>query len=253
MGQYATSYGVNQYRTDEGHQAIIGRMTPRDGTRRGIVFCHGVSQTARGWAGIPTGDKVRALANAGYIVISADLSAAVYAGANWANDDHIDAIGDAVAYARSAFGASADPVGLLGSSMGAAGALAYAKANLADVFAVAGMIPVLSLNDLYAQAAFTAQFGVAYGIVPPAALSTSAQAPMSDHDPVLFGASDLAGLPLGLWAGPADVIAATYAEAVAWNGGGASKTVTSIAGNHDAGQVNPQQVVQFFDDAGGRT
>lgn len=246
-----TSYGVGQYRTSEAHWLIVGRGVLRNGTRRGIVFCHGATGNASSWRAADNADKVRALAAAGYLVISADISAAAYGGANWGNADHIDAIGDAVTYLRSTFGASASPVGVFGSSMGACGALAYAKANLADVFAVAGQIPVLDVDDIYQnnKGGFRASIGTAYGVTYPTSLGD-----LSDHEAVSFSAPDLAGLPVHLWCASNDSVASTTATATAWDGAGSTKTVTNLgAVGHDAGTVDAQQVVQFFDDNGGRT
>lgn len=330
----ATSRGVDQYRASETHVAILDRMYPANGTRRGIIYLHGVGQVADDWRVTLYGveDKIRALVAAGYPVISADLCAPAYAvGANWGNADAIAAITAAASYLRTTFGASASPIGLLGASMGALGALAWARANLADCFAVAAMIPVLDLNDAYTNAGgFTAGFvpgialayaqttttvaagsngvdtatfagagvlnvasSAAYAATGTLVVMTNAGAAvavitytgkgagtftgctrisgtgtlatgngvydqalpsLATHSPVAFGGADLAGLPVGLWTSTNDPVASNTADANAWGGAGSTKTVTDYgAHGHDATLVNPDQIVAFFDAAGGRT
>lgn len=328
--QHATSYGVGIYRANEEHQSITSRMFQGDGTRRGIVYCHAVGQSGRGWRGTPTKDKIYALASAGYPVVACDLGAPTYNGETWGNDDSIAAVTDAITFLRDRFGASSSPVGLLGSSMGAQTALAYARAFPADVFAVGGMIPVLNVSttiyvepewitnwpgiahayalgrttitgvvnvatfagagtlavadttdfaasgtlalgiangggaDTRATISYTGKTGTSFtGCTLLTGTGTTANGDvavvrdlpsMATHEPTAFGVSDLAGLPVRLWTASNDTIAATTAEATAWNGAGSTKTVTDLgAVGHIATSVNAQQVVQFFDDNGGRT
>jgi hypothetical protein len=253
---YYTSRGSNAYRASEIHQLIAGTAYKPSATQRGIIFCHGVGGDWSTWTQAAVVDKVKAVAEAGYPVISCDLSAAAYSGANWGNADHIDAIDDAWEYAKTTFGFKTDKVGLLATSMGVAGALAWAAANLTECFAVAGMIPVLDVNDIYVndKGSLRAGIGTAYGITHPAAMSTSAEAPMSAHDPTQFGSTALNGLPVRLWTASDDTIASTTAAATTWAGKGATLTVTDLgAVGHAATSVSASQVVQFLDDNGGRS
>lgn len=242
------SRGTGLYRASEAHQFLAHTKYGREGTRRGIIHVHGASGTAS-----DTTTQLAALAAAGYPVISADLSAAAYSGSNWGNDDHIDAIGDAWAYLTSAFGAKVDAVGLYCRSMGAAGGLAWARANLGDCFAVACSAPVLDVDDVYQnnRGGWRASIGTAYGVTYPTSLGD-----LSTHSPVEFGATDLAGLPVRLWAVSNDAVASNTAAVTAWDGAGATKTVTDLGAIGHSGAdaaITPQDVVQFFDDAGGRT
>lgn len=330
IDQHVTSLGVGVYRANEEHQSIADRMYDGNGTRRGILFCHAVSQPGRGWRGNPTKDKIYALASAGYPVLSCDFGAPTYNGQTWGNDDSIAAVADGITFLRDRLGASAAPVGLLGSSMGAQTALAFARAFPSEVFAVGGMVPVLDVSTtIYVETAWMDNWGGiahAYGlgdttitgvvnvatfagagvlnVVDTTAFAASGTLAlgirngggadtratisytgktgttftgctlltgtgttaagdfvvvrdlpsMATHEPTAFGISDLAGLPVRLWTASNDAIAATTAEALAWNGAGSTKVVTDLgAVGHLATSVDPQQVVQFFDDNGGRT
>lgn len=248
------SRAVGAYRAAEISNVITDRTFHPNGGRRGIIFCHGVS--SGGDDQIRAGnsaDKILALVAAGYPVIAADLCGAAYSpGQNWANDDHIAAIAAAWAYLKAPGGAKVDKVGLYCASMGAAGALAWARANLASCFAVAGVIPVLDVDANYQGAtktSFRSQIETAYAIAYPTAIPS-----IATHSPVAFGSADLAGLPVRVWASSTDTTAATPAEATTWGGKGATLTVTDIGTNgHDASFADAQQVLQFFDDNGGRT
>lgn len=248
--QVCTSRGTGQYRASESHQFIFDRMYKPTQSRRGVIFVHGVSGVAGSWQAAPIQDKVLALAAAGYPVISADLSSATYSGANWANADHLSAIDAAWSYLKSALGAKTDKVLLYGSSMGATGALAWAKANLSTVLAIGCTIPCLDIDDIYQndKGSLRAGIGTAYGVTFPTSLGD-----LTTHAPVSFGSTALAGLPLRLWSASNDPIASTTAVCQSWGGKGATLTVTDLgAVGHDATTANAQQLVQFFDDNGGR-
>lgn len=222
------------------------RLYHYGGVRRGVVFCHGAAGTGDGGEA-----TVQALVNAGYPVICADLSAAAYSGSNWGNADHIDAIGDAWAYLTGTYGAKTDKVLLFGMSMGVTGALAYARAFPSTVQAVAGGLPALDVDDIYQndKGGFRAAIGTAYGTVWPLSLGD-----LSANSPVAFSAAALSGQTVRLWAASDDPVASTTAACNTWGGKGATLTVTDMgAVGHDAGAVPLADVVQFFDDNGGRS
>lgn len=239
------SRSVGGYRTSEIAVARFDRLYHYGGTRRGVVFCHGAAGTGDGGEA-----TVQRLVDAGYPVMCADLSAAAYAGSNWGNADHIDAIGDAWAYLVSAYGAKTDKVLLFGLSMGVAGALAYARAFPSTVLAVAGGVPVLDVDDIYQnnKGSHRATIGTAYGVTHPTSLGD-----LSTNSPVAFSSSALAGQTVRLWAASNDPVASTTAACTTWGGKGATLTVTDLgAVGHDAAAVPLADVVQFFDTAGGR-
>jgi hypothetical protein len=236
----------------EVHVAVLDRMHKPNGSRRGIIFCHGVGQTADSnvYGVGANADKILALVAAGYPVLCCDLSASTYAGANWGNDDMIAAIGAAWTYLKAPVGAKPDQVGFYGSSMGACG-LAWVRANRSSVFAAGFSIPALDVNDIYQndKGALGAGIGTAYGVTFPAPLGD-----LSTHSPVNFGPSDLASLPLGLWTSSDDPVASTTAACKAWDGRGAAVTITDVgAVGHTSATVDPQQVLAFFDAHGGRS
>lgn len=245
------SRGVSAYRASEAHVLLADRFWKPDGSRRGVIFAHGVSGTADDWTGGGVVNQLRAIIAAGYPVLSADLCVGS-GGQNWGNDDHIDAMDDARAF-LVAQGAAADMVGVFASSMGAAGALGWARQHLADVFAVAAQIPTLDLDAIYQGnlGGFRAQVGTAHGVTYPTALPN-----LATHSPVAFGATDLLDLPIGLWTSATDPTATNTAAAQAWAAGahaGADLTITDLGDvGHSAATVDPDDVVAFLDDAGGR-
>lgn len=247
MSQLVTSRGVGQYRSAETHLFVTDRMYKRTATHRGIIYCHGAGSTAIPADGGFGGAQILALAAAGYPVISCDLGGTL----TWGNDTAFAAVDDAWAYLKSAFGAKTDKVGLIGVSMGALTALGWARQHLSSVFAVAASIPVLDLDDVYQgnKGSYRADIGTAHGVTYPTTIPT-----LSTRSPVAFGSSDLAGLPLKCWSSSNDPIATVTSLASAWAGAGSTKTVVDLgAVGHNGATIDPQAVVQHFDDHGGRS
>lgn len=318
------SRGVAQYRASEVHVGIFDRMYKPNGTRRGVVAIHGAGATAD--SATNPGNVVREIAAAGYPVLQCDLAAAQYNYQNWANDDHLDAIGDARDYLVNTFGAKDEPVLLFGNSMGGLGSCAWARANLADVLAAAIVVPVLDINYCYQQDAgngLRAGIGNAWGrgvstvaagsnnvntstfagsgtlnVASASAFPSSGTVyartagtnatitytgktatsltgcttvagggvlatgnpvwettlpDLSTRSPVLMDGG-LEGLPLHAWASDDDTIASNTAVCEAWDGAGSDYGVTSIgATGHQTTNLDPQEIIQFFDDHGGRT
>lgn len=236
---------VGTYRVSEICVGFFPRLY-QPGTRRGIIYCHSVG--ADGDQGFGS-DKSLALAQAGYPVISCDLGAAAYSGATWGNDDSITAMDSAFTYLTTVFGARTDVVGIHGISMGATTGLAWARQNLASVFAATFGIPCLDVDDIYQNDKGGLQAGIAtaYGIAFPTAIPD-----IEIHSATSFAATDLAGLPLKLWCSSDDTVASTTAVATAWDGAGADKTVVDLgAVGHATTGMTTAAVVKFFDDNGG--
>lgn len=240
-----TSKSVGSYRVSETAFIVTSKWYKPDGTRRGIIYCHGAGGGADG-----TNSKANALALAGYPVLVADLCAAAYSFNNWANADAISAMGAAWTYLTGTVGAKDDAVGLFGGSMGAATGLAWARANLTDVFAAAFVIPVLDIDDIYQnnKGSNRASIGTAYGVTYPTSLGD-----LSTHSPVAFGSNDLASLPLNLYPSSDDPVASNTAACQSWGGKGAALTVIDQGAIGHTSSVPDQTIVQFFDDNGGRS
>lgn len=243
--------GVDLYRTSEVHCFIRPRtFTP--GTRYGVIFGHGVGQGGDNFVRNPGSltDKLWALADAGYPVMTADLSAATYAGANWGNTDHIAAVGAAYTYLTTAGEAKPGRVFVFGSSMGTL-ALNWVRQNKALVAAFAASIPVLDPNDIYVndKAGHRVTLEAAWAVTYPAPLTATPAL----YQPVYYAAGDLSGLPVRLWPSANDPIASPTAQCQTWDGAGAVKTVTDLGNvGHDPTVMQPQQLVGFFDANGGR-
>ena len=118
-------------------------------------------------------------------------------GKTWGNATATARVGAAIAQLQSAaYGAAPGKVILLGESMGGINALNYAKANLANVAALVGIVPVLGLLDIYNnnRGGGAPDITLAHGGAPPAAADPST-------NPALW-----AGLPMQLWASAGDTI-----------------------------------------------
>lgn len=159
-----SSLGTGRYVGSE--DDVYAASTPAwAGGAIGVVYCHGANGTAkstRDYTAAP-GELalIEALAAAGFAVVTADLGGPL----TFANDTAITRVGQARTYLQGTRSAAAGKVLLVGSSMGAALALAYARANPTHVYAVAGVLPLLDLNDfvLNNRSGMAASVHTAYG------------------------------------------------------------------------------------------
>lgn len=189
----ATSYGVGLYRASEAHTLFRPRIYPLE--RAGIIHCHG-------WAAsdpVPLAvtaaylttyrDEPSALARRGFVSIAADLGGGETFG-NATGDAGMD---DALTYLR-ANGASDDPVGLLGGSMGGQTACVWARQHLASVECIALLVPGLDVEDIRVNDRLGAQAAI------EAAHTDNAtwQAARPTRNPIEF-ADELADIPIRIW------------------------------------------------------
>lgn len=114
----------------------------------------------------------------------------------WGNDTGIARIHTAITYMRANWGVSG-PVTLVCASMGAANAFAYTLAHPENVKAVAAVIPLIDLADLYSRG-FTTQLNTAYG----GSYNDAVDGP--NHSPIQFADRLPADLPIHLWSVPND-------------------------------------------------
>lgn len=187
-----------------------------------VVYVHGAGDAAYSPTN-PAGKAgqhavLRLLVAAGYPVVSGDLGSvaggfATPGGLNgWGNASVVSRIGSVRTYAQgAAVGARAGGVILVGISMGATGALNYAKANSANVIAAVGIIPVTDLDDIRInnRGGLRTSVDTAWEVTYPAALPAGAN-PATD-----IGA--LTSVPTRLYYGAADttVIASTVTAVAA--------------------------------------
>ena len=129
-----------------------------------------------------------------YAVISCDLGLQAFG-----NDTHVARIADAITYLEANWGTSGCVV-LVGGSMGALGALGYARLHPEKVRAVAAIIPGLDLADLMLRGA-AADINTAFG----GTYNDSTHGPT--HSPVKYAASMDATVPVHLFTASDDTIA----------------------------------------------
>lgn len=161
-----------------------------------LIFAHGATGRVMDGTALSLGQYELVWELAKYFtVIVTDLG-----GDQWANDTHISRIAAAKTYAAGTW-FSSGPITLVGSSMGAAGCWAYAKANPEQVRCIAGIIPVSDIEDMRANnrgglaASINAAYGGAYSQATHGAL----------HNPVTIAPTLTTDIPVKLWYSNADV------------------------------------------------
>lgn len=228
-----------------------------DGTKTGVVFCHGYNTTtspeyeARSpdpSAGIPNMYRlVDAIVRAGFPVVSckngsAGLTsaspytfpitepAATPGGSNgWGNATTENYITQARAYLQSAgIGAKAGKILLIGQSMGHIACIRWAKNNPTLVAGILSSMGVADLSNIYANATYTASINTAHG-------GTWSQASLgAATNPLTIAQSGvLAAIPWQGWYGSSDTTvpkSTSDAFAAAY---GVKADLHYVAGIHD--------------------
>jgi pimeloyl-ACP methyl ester carboxylesterase len=247
-----TSRSLGSYRASEVCWFYYSRAWHFDQSRRGLIFCHGAGASADSGMAVGVSNKLPALAAAGYPIAICDLGAAAYSGQAWANADSMSAMDAAWTFLKSQMNVKTDKVYLWGDSMGTCTSMAWTRVNLATVAALGVTVPVLDPNDIYQNNKGTglrAGMQTAWGVTYPTPLPS-----VATWAPVSMGGSDLAGLQIKLWTSTDDPVASNTAAASLWGGCGATVTIQDFgAHGHNASFVDPLQMVQFFDDNGGRS
>lgn len=157
-----------------------------DGQARGVVVGLSHGAEVAGYFRPPYDREVRAIAEAGMVVVVPGSSPQ-----GWGNDGAVDDVDRAVSHLRGELGC-ARPVGLLGFSMGALAVCRWARDHGDEVAALALVTPAVDLRHLLGQPAFGAEIEAAHG--GAAAL----WARLDDLDPTAF-AADLRRIPTAIW------------------------------------------------------
>lgn len=227
----------------ESNLALLPKNYIADGTKRGIIFCHGagvtelyaIDQSSPNMAAL-----LRAIVAVGYPVL-----APLCAGNNWANDSGIARVSLAKTYLQGTLGAKSGKVILIGNSMGGCLSYAWARANLTSVACIVGILPVSDLNDIVTnnRGGLGAQATAAYsGGYSEATYGAT-------HNPVDF-AGQLSGLPIQAWSASDDTIVVPSTVAAFAAGVGSSvETHNTLTGGHsDAtyGAIPPASVAAFL-------
>lgn len=227
----------------ESNLALLPKGYLRDGTRRGIVFCHGagvtelyaIDQSSPNMAAL-----LRAIVDAGYPVL-----ASLCAGNNWGNDGGIAKVSAARTYLQGTLGAKSGKVILIGNSMGGCLSYAWARANLTSVACIVGILPVSDLNDIVTnnRGGLGAEASGAYsGGYSEATYGAT-------HNPVNF-AAQLSGLPIQAWSASDDtIVVPSTVTAFAAGVGSSVETHNTLTGGHSDstyGQISAATVLTFL-------
>lgn len=160
-----------------------------DGTKTPILFFHGfggkASDVFAGTNNAAVPAILRHLARCGWPVLAADAG-----GDTWGNATGITRVGEAKTYLQGTLGAKSGPVVLMGYSHGGLLAMAYARANPANVKALVPINPAINLLD----AVTNNRDGAAASINAAAGGTYSDVTNGPTMSPYVF-ASQLAGMP----------------------------------------------------------
>ena len=208
---------------------------------KAIVYCHGHEQTHdQDIQYGPMTDKFTALANAGYTVLIPQMKN------TWGNQEAVDQLDRAMELLDIP-----KQVGLFSYGVGSLTALNWSRQNLAKTFAVALALPVLDVERKYELKEYHNEILEAYP--NPFRQRTDLTQYREDWFPMTYSPGQLRNLKIRIWASENDWFGEIYDTARTWNGAGARKSTISLGNaGHDCAPIDPQEVVQFFDDCGGR-
>lgn len=167
------------------------------GTKRLVVFLHGVGQSALDatWYAHRAMRLFKAINDADLpqLIIDGDDES------GWGNDASVTRLAAAWTWAKANLPVKTDKLCLVGSSMGATWGLNYAKANPTQVAGFAGIIPCLDLQYIVDNNPSSLAAGVttAYGTINDAVYAA--------HSPVRFGSS-VTAVPQKLWYSDTDTV-----------------------------------------------
>lgn len=217
----STTQGIGVVDVGEGYVILKPKNYVDVGTKMGVIFLHGAggyASDAFTFPGIlPT---LQALVLKGHTVLSIDAS-----GGNWSNNVAMDKINNAHAYLTTALGARTGKVGLMGVSMGGGNVLTWAAANPTKTACVMGIIPVVDIQDMYANRGAGGSIDGAYA----GGWSQTVYGP--HHNPVtLAQAGKYAGIPIRTYYGLSDTTCVPSTQIAFRDASGA--VATSFAGGH---------------------
>jgi pimeloyl-ACP methyl ester carboxylesterase len=225
--------GDGVYAAGERFYLLSSRLTPRDGTAKGVLFAHGSGGTFHTALGIPAIPEV---ARSGFVVLSGDLGG----GVTYANNATMTRMDEAVAYLRSGNRASTGKLSLIGSSMGAANVLGWARTHISEVERIALLIPVVDVEDVRANNRGAEQAGIEAAWGGNAAW----QAARPTRNPIEYAAA-LAGIPIKCWYATDDSIVMPSRVQAFADASGAKLSSMGAVG-HSAAAVPFGEVAEFL-------
>lgn len=222
-----TTRGVGQYAAVAepagGHYALMPKNYRPDGSSRGVIWCHGATYDEMSIANASFPNSValfRAIAER-YAILGC-----TFGGDAWGNDTAIARVSDAKTYLQGTLGAASGSVIVMGSSMGGATAMAWARANPSLVACLVLFVPVSDLNDIVSnnRGGLAGSVNTAYG----GAYNNGTHGPT--HNPAVFAAS-LAGIPTQIWYATDDAVCVSATVSAVGSAIGAE--MHTLTGGHD--------------------
>lgn len=227
--------GDGQYLASQVHRAYAGRLY-KPATRKGVILCAGLSGTADSWysTSLNALDTPNALVGAGFPTASPAVNA------TWGNSTMRTRITDLRTFMQSTtprgwqFGSG--KVHLLGSSMGSACVLNWAKNNPTLVQSIAITIGPPDMQAIHAadRGGLAASIAAAYG----------GSAPTDADNPADY-AADLTGIPIKVWYSSNDtLILPAETEAFIAASGAESRNMGALGHAVDGTEV--PEIASFF-------
>ncbi|MFA1289983.1 alpha/beta fold hydrolase [Xanthomonas axonopodis pv. nakataecorchori] len=181
-----------------GESDILLRPKHYQPPRHGTVYCHGSEGGGGGataWMSIKTRWPAMTACSFGAPMLAGDIGG----NSTWGNDTVVLRVHAAAGFVTGMAETLDDRVNLLAQSMGALGALAWARQNLAKVAKIILIIPVINLTDVRDNSSYQAAIDAAYG----GTYSESANG--AAHNPLTMAAAGaFADIPMQIWYGLSD-------------------------------------------------
>lgn len=235
-----TRFEVGNVSSGERSLAVLPKYWKADGSKMGILYCHGYGGTAlecRDAASQNMWTIVEALVNAGFPVLSCDFGDNV-----WGNSTAVARVSTAKTYLQSTLGAKAGKIALVGQSMGHLTAMNWAAANLSSTACVVSSMGVCDLNNIFGNSSYTSSINAAYG----GAYSNGTYG--ATYNPAVNTATKFAGLKWLGHQGASDTTCPPSITAALASAIGATASHNTVTGAHDwatVGNYPVQTIVDF--------
>lgn len=238
-----SSYNVGLVTASEVGISLRPKFTPSP-TKNGVMYCHAAGSDGSDIINPYAGQSIlmQKIAALGYNCFSGQHGGPQ----TWGNQTALNAMTQSYNHIQTLSGTTPGKIALVGNSMGGLAALNWAKANIAKVSCIVGVIPVINVTDIkvndrqgygsiinaaYGGSWLEATYGASYN---PATIAASG---VYDDTPMLFfyGTTDTLCVPEAIQAFKTTV--------------GDNVTLVPIVGGHEISTynaVNHQTIVDFI-------
>lgn len=222
---------------------LLPKFWRGDGKKPGIIFCHGANgdefEANNHTGGAVTMRRlVERVVRAGFPVFAGD-----FGGNAWGNPAAVAKVETARGFLQGTLGAKAGKVAFIAQSMGHLTAMNWVAQNRALTSCVFGSMGVCDLNDIAANASYTASINAAYG----GAYSNTTHGPTSN--PTVNAATKYSGLRWLYSVGTSDTTCPPATSAAMATAIGSTATRRLVSGTHawaTVGGYDLDEIVAFF-------